>query len=625
MLKVNLIIGKYLFLLLFVVLPTLLKAQVVFNANQYEVDEWKKLVVCNQIPISIAPGTSYLMMDKKYNLSSNINKIEKGDVLVGYNSGRTYEIHFTELPIIKLGVSSLEAINSKSEIGGLVEIAESSGEYYESSMGIRIRGASSSGYPKKSYRVQLKDDLGNNKDTTLFGLRSDKRWLFLAMYNEPLRVNNRVSHELWLDMHKLYYQDDEPKANSTIRTVYAEVFVKGNYRGVYLIGEDIDRKQYQLKKTKEDGTIRGELYKGDGWGNTEFEELPELTDPNAEIWGGWEYKYPDEIDWTNLYNFTDFVVNSEDTEFKEEIGSKLRLDNASDYLLFLNLVMAYDNRGKNTFLAKYTNDEPYFIGVWDLDGTLGYLATSDKATDYTSFLKYGLYDRLIQTDPDQFKKRTAGRWFNLRDGIFHLDSLNIRVMNHYNYLLSNKVYNREQILWSTYYSNSEINYMKNWIANRVNYLDSYFSNWITDCNAPILSIDNESFTNGESVVVKSSECFGTVNWFDSPTASAPIFKGGKYTVDAIYNKQSIFASCKIGSCESDNRSQIELNPNCSDKKINFENGNQIASEYKSEKAITSKAIVSENTIYLSESLIELLPGFSADAGVNFKAEVGGCD
>ena len=93
-------------------------------------------------------------------------------------------------------------------------------------------------------------------------MRSDKTWLLLAMYNEKLRLNNKISHDLWLKLHKLYYADLEPDANSTIRTRYVEVVLNGQYQGVYLFTEDMDRKQLKLKKTDnfpmpEENSIKG--------------------------------------------------------------------------------------------------------------------------------------------------------------------------------------------------------------------------------------------------------------------------------------------------------------------------------------------------------------------------------
>jgi hypothetical protein len=606
------------------------QAQVIFSSEHFGVDEWLKIVVCNDIPSSIPSGTTTLIMDKTYTLSSPISSIAKGSKFTAYNSGRTYEIFFTELPLVKIdGSGSLEGITTAHESNADIKITEPSGNIFSSPIGIKVRGASSAAFPKKSFRVQLKNSIADKdyKDTTLFNLREDKRWLMLAMHNEKLRLNNKISHDLWVDMHKLYYAEEEPEAHSGIRNLYVEAFIHGSYRGVYLFTEDLDRKQLKLKKTKDDGTVRGELYKADGFGNTEFNVLPPLPSTDSEIWGGWELKHPDaeENDWLNLYNFTQFVKESNNTNFRNQIGSKLHLDNLMDFIIFLNLTMAGDNRGKNTFLAKYNKDEPYFYGVWDLDGTWGYYAYGERSNSHEVFLSFHLLDRVISTNPDNFKHKLATRWFNLRNNILRTDSLHHSAEKQYNYLLSNKVYERENKRWDSEYSTLEINYLKNWTTLRLNWLDNYFQQWVESCAAPTISFNPEKITNGESTILTATGCAGIVKWHEDNTTSLFLSEGSKFTTPDLYQDTNYYASCTIGSCLSSVRSSINIEPKCSENNLSYNESPQTPSDYESDGSIMSKASITGKTMYNSAKSILLEPGFKTETGKVFYAKIEGCD
>ena len=89
--------------------------------------------------------------------------------------------------------------------------------------------------------------------------------------------------------------------------------------------------------------MRGELYKGISAGATTFIELPNY-DNGYRVWSGYEFKYPkeDEItDWDNIYQFTDFVMNSSDIDFTNSIWTKFDVSNYSDYFIFLNLMQSH--------------------------------------------------------------------------------------------------------------------------------------------------------------------------------------------------------------------------------------------------------------------------------------------
>lgn len=496
-----------LFSILFYLLSSPLFSQsfLIADNGQYQIDEQKKLILVTKQNSHTAIQSLVQLGAGIFTTAAPIDPIEAGiPYIVKGPDMLDYTLYFTDNPIVSITVSDIKDINKDDEIAGFMVLATATDLPYESAIGIKIRGASSSTFPKKPYRVQLKDGAGKNRDDQLLGMRSDRRWLMLAMYNEPMRVNNKFSHDLWLDMHKPYYLDREPEALSTIRSKYVEAFVNNEYRGVYLFTEDADQKQFKLKG-KSDG---GELYKGEtrGSNNTFIKDYhaggmnndyPDIASSDDELWGGWELRHPGSTDWTAIYDFTEFVIESSNENFRNQIDSKLHLDNMIDYFIFLNMLRATDNTNKNTLFGKYAENEPYFYGVWDLDGVIGISWNGQRDPTTTGILSNNLYARLLLNDPQNFKWRLANRWKTLRQGLLSTATFKSRFFGHYQYLLGQGVYARELLVreadeaidpWNVdlfNFGQDQVDYVDAWIDARFSYLDNYFDEMYAAAALPV--------------------------------------------------------------------------------------------------------------------------------------------
>lgn len=358
-------------------------------------------------------------------------------------------------------------------------MSETTGAFTQSAVGIEIRGGSSQGLPKKSYELSFwNDTLGaSSRDMRFLNMRNDNKWNLQAMYNEPLRAQAKVSNELWQSIHQIYYKNLEPDAKNGIDMAYVELFINDEYKGIYALSERVDRKQLKLKKY-DNQTIRGELYKGSDWGGaTTFSSLPPF-DNTSSTWGGFEYKHPEEeIDWSNLYDFVDFVENSSTQDFNSNYKSVFKLNNAVDYYIFLNLLRATDNTGKNLYIAKYKAGEPYYYVPWDLDGVFGtnWQGNQDNVTD--NLLSNGFYDRLNQDcSPNGFRAALVQRWAQLRASIITQNSIMARFTANNDYLVGNNAFEREHVAWNGFtYDPAQLTYVNSWLSNRLAYLDVAFS------------------------------------------------------------------------------------------------------------------------------------------------------
>lgn len=473
---------------------------VLINVNQYQIDHTEKLIVVNQEvgQINVAfPGTKdAIMLDELFSFDVPLTTVAIGTAYAVKNqSNISYVLYFTQLPLVN--ITTTNEIVDDPRVLSQFTFSESNGNVVSSRLGIEIRGGTSRFFPKKSYRIEFwADDEGlNSVDYSFLGMRSDDDWNLQAMYNEPLKLRGKTNNELWREIHTLYYQASEPDAITGVRMEYVELFLNGAYKGVYALSERVDRKQLKLKKTRDNGTIRGELYKGENNGvANRFLDTDPLPVPPEDpfLWGGFGYEYPDEIapDWTLLRDFVSFVVYEDDATFSAEYKNKFDVTNAADYYIYMNLMRALDNRAKNLFIAKYDANQPYFYVPWDLDGTFGNDPLGDRDNITNDVLTNGLYNRLnLQTEIGGYARVVKARWDALRASVITVPNIMSMFMQNHDYLLANAVYEREEMVWDFTYDSDNLTYINDWTTERLAFLDNYFA---TNFTLSLADLQNQS-------------------------------------------------------------------------------------------------------------------------------------
>jgi hypothetical protein len=475
---------------------TVLYAQTVSaQADSYQIDKTRKLIVCNKIPTipTGQPGPLKITFDKDYTFSETTAAFQTGKAYKITNSGATFTLYFTGLPIINVKTVNNAAINEKDDdvrTKGTVTVSTATGPLITSYMGIRVRGNFSRTYPKKGYNMELWNDANGveSRDVSLAGLREDSDWYLLAMYGESMRILNASAHSLWLKTHTLPYSAKEPDAIPGIRYRYSDVFINGAYAGVYLLTEKEDRKQLKLKKITDGGDVRGELYKTSPATATNYVGPLPAYNANAGLeWGGFEIDYPKESFWFNLYDFVNFIVNSSNQNFKADIFNRVEVNSLVDNFVFINAIRAADNMSNNQVLAKYKENEKYFFLPWDLDASFGFDFTGGKENHTSDIMTNGLYNRLLALDPDGFKSKLRKRWFELRGNLYTLANIKQELRTNYNLLLSEGAYDREAMRWPERLVLTDFSYIDPWLEQRLAYLDKYFGAFPTVAPAPFVA------------------------------------------------------------------------------------------------------------------------------------------
>lgn len=434
------------------------------------------------------------------------------------------KIRFTFLPIVELNCSS---VNSKAYTTGSLRVTDPASLGYDSLMiaAFKYRGASSSNYPKRSYAIKLRDENGNSVDRKLLGYRSDNNWILDAMYIDLACMRNRVATDLWNAFEcKPYYADREKKVRTGTRGKFVEVILNGQWWGLYCMTEKMDRKQLKLKKfvpaaqsTTGENEVHGVLYKSNQWSYEVFmghesnddNDNKQVIYPHKKVsdyknilgqetWCEYEFKYPDyedeAVEWRPLHDAANMVATSFILNI-DSVKSRFDYPMLRDYYLFIDLLLATDNHGKNLFWYAYDTQGPegdkLSLAPWDLDGTFGQdwdgviTNTKDVTLDFDTYIKnyehgqFAIFD-LIKSR-SEWQQDLKDRYAELRmKGAISGDSIANRFANYASLFEASLADQREQNMWSKAYHSrhkdiqGSATYAESWIRRRVNWLDQKY-------------------------------------------------------------------------------------------------------------------------------------------------------
>lgn len=352
-------------------------------------------------------------------------------------------------------------------------------------IGIKVRGKTAAQYPKKSYSIEFVDSTQTETDVLLLGMRSDDDWILDAMYIDHARMRNRLCTDIWNAYNRIPHHAQEPEAINGTRGSFVEVFLNGQYNGLYCLTERIDRKQLKLKKYKD--SHRGVSYKAVTWDNLMgYCSYNPQAPINSLLWNGFESEYPGEISnagWEYLQEFLEFLspAYTSDDAFANEVHQHVHLDNLIDYTLLINALYALDNVVKNIYLNIYNvqKDHRVFFTPWDMDATFGrtYDGTLINQYAFSGSVPFGnqLITRLWEGNIGGFKQALMQRWDELKYTSFSPDSIATRIHAYQQLFESSGAFAREQARWPELCAqdlSEETDYMISWYAHNVEVIDS---------------------------------------------------------------------------------------------------------------------------------------------------------
>ena len=302
--------------------------------------------------------------------------------IIAYDSVsyREYNLVCTTLPLMNIECDadigdedvSVHMTLFDNSKGAAQKVTQSDGKMH-------IRGGSTRTYPKKGYKLSLtQKSLGDNvrlNKVSLLGMRQDDDWILYAAYNDPEKVRNVFSSNMWKSTCS---KDNALGIDNGMEYRYVELFINHQYWGLYALGYPID--EYQLGI---DPSVGERLYKKRTWDGEERI----LSQPDAVV-EGYATKESEEDEWELLKKY--YAVLHSDWEDAQKMYDGIDIDNAVDMYLFINLIQGIDHVGvinslsvKNMFLSfhKKGGEEKALYTPWDMDVTWGLQWTGDAETN----------------------------------------------------------------------------------------------------------------------------------------------------------------------------------------------------------------------------------------------------
>ncbi len=324
---------------------------------------------------------------------------------------------------------------------------------------VRVRGNTSKTFPKQSFRLQAVDGRGDRTNIALAeGLRSDDDWILNPMYTDTSKIRETLAYRLWAEMNR------SGRAAASSRIAYAEVFLNGEYWGLYGVQERVDRKQTGLNKRFD------VLYKVTKNIRPTPAQLRACTD--AEVCGGFEMTFAGSRVTDVWGPAADYMALLEGGDLPKH--ARLSLDNVIDYGLFAMVTQAHDCHFKNQYIScVYTTQGYVFYKLpWDLNNTFGDIFQLDrKDVNYTNFavadlVMDSMFERLVNMNDPAFSEAVRTRWRELRASLLTQESLSARAQSLYDPLTD--AIDRDSLRWPE-------SGMGSGNALNIRDLDSYFS------------------------------------------------------------------------------------------------------------------------------------------------------
>ena len=334
---------------------------------------------------------------------------------------------------------------------------------------IKVRGFFNAKLPKKGYRIEL------SRRISLLGLRKDDDWQLFAMFLDLPHMRIKLSFDLWRTL-----QLTNPTAILP-DSEYVSLYINGKFQGIYLLAEKNDRRLFELNNPQ--NNIYSSLIFQAGSHETNFIDFSE---------DDWDQDWPNEDEGYYILDdiLTDlisFVRNSNDSEFfnpESGIYSKFNKLNLIDFYLFNFFILHKDFWSQNYFLVRNDHPSKFFLIPWDFDSSFGqyfdrkYSSNEDPTSEAIS--RNYLYFRLLNNE--EFRNELKNRWFHLREELWTEEFILDMISDMYEdikFILEIDANMWYQSIFEDNWKDKlqvSIDYLFEWIPNRLFFCDYYFAN-----------------------------------------------------------------------------------------------------------------------------------------------------
>ena len=456
--------------------------------------------------------------------SGGVGKINGATLLFGNEPAKPI-LSTSDLPIIIINTNGIEINNSTKLLSDMKIIYNGEGKWnsindpdthFNGKIAIKIRGSSSQRFPKKQYGFDTMDDEGiDDIKVSLLGMPKESDWILSAIYQDKTIMRNPFTYQIAREL-----------GSYAARTVYCEVIINDEYRGVYVFQEKIKRDKNRVDVEKLSGTdiadpnvTGGYIFKLDGIDDDEIYWRSKIPDPTG-IPTAFIYVYPKkaadlQIEQRNyiesyVNSFEESLLRSDFTDI--ENGYRNYIDEYSfiNYFIITELSSNIDGYRKSAYFYKKRQGKLEAGPVWDYDlawGNANYF-DGESTTGYRYTYGYPADDYRVpfwwgrmMADP-LWKQNMVCLYRSLRNSILSKEHLFGIVDSLYGAI--NLGQQRNFIRWDIsgkYVSTNprpvaadyegDVEKLKSFISNRLDFLD----NDLGICSALNITLLNFNATN----------------------------------------------------------------------------------------------------------------------------------
>ena len=375
---------------------------------------------------------------------------------------------------------------------------------------MHVRGSSTSRYPKKQYRLELRQADGDDQDSTLLGLPEEADWVLQAPYGDKSLMRN-----------VLMYRWSNAIGRYAARTRYVELFFahhggrvgasEDDYRGVYVVTERLERDKNRIdvetldeEDSAEPEVSGGYVLKRD-WVDGGPDDL--LTTEVYDDVLTWVYPKPAALTAAQRLWMTDYINRFERAisgpsyaDPESGYAAFIDVDSFIDHHLLVEMARNVDGFVLSTHMFKSRGGKLNMGPIWDYNGALGnadYFQAWQPQGWHHQFDEgpggerfpadnpngYHWYCRLF-VDP-VFRERYAARWRELRETALSTARLTETIQETASRLseAADRNFERWPILGEGIFPDnahvsmteatyaSEIEYLETWLSARVAWMD----------------------------------------------------------------------------------------------------------------------------------------------------------
>ena len=449
--------------------------------------------------------------------------------------------------------------------------------------GFNIRGRSTAGNPQYNLALELWDEYNQDKQMPLLGLPAESDWVLYAQdVYDPSYLHNPLTHQLCRDTGRY-----------SSRTRFAEAFLNtagglvtytapalGNYFGLYTLEEKVKRgnqrvdiAHLQPQDTNATAITGGYLLKIDD------PDANERTFYDTNSQNNLIFVDPPGLEMVSTARLAQYnYITGYFAQFGAALWGANFTNPATGYAAYIDVGAWLDHHIFNALvhnadafrLSAYfykDRDQKIALGpLWDFDRSLGtsgsgdvrcfnprlwrYQATGDQGTDFFGNPSlYGIrwWQRLF-LDPD-FWQNWIDRWTALRADVLSTNHIYAVIDSLTNQLT--KAVPREVLRWSSSMAvgprsgtlsadgytytftdtyGGEVAFLKQWIADRVNFIDTNF------LHAPVFSTAGGAITSGFPLTVTAPTIESNTITYYTLNGVDPRLPGGPLLPAALSNR-----------------------------------------------------------------------------------------